>query len=323
MKRIRMFFSKVSKGYAYICKTLTNRAVRENMILILTAPLFPRLHIRLRVKYGHYVPENPIDLKHPTLFNEKLLWIQYHIYNKSPLVQQCYDKYRVRSYVKKQGCEYTLNPLYGVWDDMDDIPWDSLPERCAIKATSGWSNHTFRTHGEPVDPEKVKEKLHRTEKTRLTFREDGILFAAKEKQHYICEHLMMADSGGFPNDYKFYCFHGEPKYVLWIADRFSETGAEKVFKDIDWNDRPDLRDGLKAVDIPKPSCYEEMLEIARKLSAPFPFVRVDLYDIGGKPVFGELTFVPGGQHSAAAQKEMGALIHMERMKEYKKTLLSR
>ena len=93
MKRIRMFFSKVSKGYAYICKTLTNRAVRENMILILTAPLFPRLHIRLRVKYGHYVPENPIDLKHPTLFNEKLLWIQYHIYNKSPLVQQCYDKF--------------------------------------------------------------------------------------------------------------------------------------------------------------------------------------------------------------------------------------
>ena len=76
-------------------------------------------------------------------------------------------------------------------------------------------------------------------------------------------------------------------------------------------------------DMPKRSCYDEMLDIARKLSAPFPFVRVDLYDIGGKPVFGELTFVPGGQHSAAAQKEMGALIHMERMKEYKKTLLSR
>ena len=55
-----------------------------------------------------------------------------------------------------------------------------------------------------------------------------------------------------------------------------------------------------------------MLDIARKLSAPFPFVRVDLYDIGGKPVFGELTFAPGGEHSAAAQKEMGELLHMER-----------
>lgn len=238
-------------------------------------------------------------------------------------MQQCYDKYLVRSFVEKYGCGDTLNPLYGVWDDMNDIPWDSLPERCAIKATNGWSNHVFRTHGEPIDSEKAKEKLRRAEKTRITFREDGILFAVKAVQHYICEHLMTTDSGGFPNDYKFYCFHGEPKYVLWIADRFSETSVEKVFKDVDWIDRPDLRDGLKAEDIPKPSCYEEMLEMARRLSAPFPFVRVDLYDIGGKPVFGELTFVPGGQHSVVAQKEMGALIHMERMGEYKKALLSR
>ena len=96
MNRIRGFLSKVSKGFAFFRKTLTNRAVRENAILLLTAPLFPKLHIRLRVKYGHYIPENPIDLSHPKLFNEKLLWLQYYIYNKSPLVQQCYDKYRVR-----------------------------------------------------------------------------------------------------------------------------------------------------------------------------------------------------------------------------------
>ena len=145
MNRIRGFLSKVSKGFAFFRKTLTNRAVRENAILLLTAPLFPKLHIRLRVKYGHYIPENPIDLSHPKLFNEKLLWLQYYIYNKSPLVQQCYDKYRVRDFVRQQGCEYTLNPIYGVWDDMNDIPWDSLPAQCAIKATSGW---TYSAHTE-------------------------------------------------------------------------------------------------------------------------------------------------------------------------------
>ena len=285
MNRIRGFLSKVSKGFAFFRKTLTNRAVRENAILLLTAPLFPKLHIRLRVKYGHYIPENPIDLSHPKLFNEKLLWLQYYIYNKSPLVQQCYDKYRVRDFVRQQGCEYTLNPIYGVWDDMNDIPWDSLPAQCAIKATSGWSNHVFRTHGEPVDPEQAKERLRRWEKQRITFRQEGILFAAKENQHYICEHLM-------------------------------------VYKDVDWNDRQDICNEFRYTEAPKPSCYDEMLDIARKLSAPFPFVRVDLYDIGGKPVFGELTFAPGGEHSAAAQKEMGELLHMERMKEYRKKLLS-
>lgn len=313
MGKIRSVFSKIRK-------VLTDREVRRNVILLLTAPVFPRLHLRLRIKYGHYTPENPIDLKHPRLFNEKLFWLQYYIYNKSPLVEQCYDKYLVRSFVEQQGCGDTLNPLYGVWDDMNDIPWDSLPERCAIKATSGWSNHTFRTHGEPIDPEEVKARLRRVEKKRITFAQEGITFAARGKQHYICEHLMTSNDGGFPNDYKFYCFHGEPKYVLWITDRFAGTGPVKVFKDIAWNDRPDLRDGIEPADIPKPSCYDEMLEIARKLSAPFPFVRVDLYDIGGKPVFGELTFAPGGRHSAVAQKEMGELIHMERMKEYKKAL---
>lgn len=322
MNRIRGFLSKVSKGFAFFRKTLTNRAVRENAILLLTAPLFPKLHIRLRVKYGHYIPENPIDLSHPKLFNEKLLWLQYYIYNKSPVVQQCYDKYRVRDFVRQQGCEYTLNPIYGVWDDMDDIPWDSLPAQCAIKATSGWSNHVFRTHGEPVDPEQAKERLRRWEKQRITFRQEGILFAAKENQHYICEHLMTADGGGFPSDYKFYCFHGEPRYVLWISDRFSGETPIEVYKDVDWNDRQDICNEFRYAEAPKPSCYDEMLDIARKLSAPFPFVRVDLYDIGGKPVFGELTFAPGGEHSAAAQKEMGELLHMERMKEYRKKLLS-
>lgn len=33
-----------------------------------------------------------------------------------------------------------------------------------------------------------------------------------------------------------------------------------------------------------------MIEIAKKLSADFKFVRVDLYDIDGKVYFGELTF---------------------------------
>ena len=238
------------------------------------------------------------------------------------MVQQCYDKYRVRDFVRQQGCEYTLNPIYGVWDDMDDIPWDSLPAQCAIKATSGWSNHVFRTHGEPVDPEQAKERLRRWEKQRITFRQEGILFAAKEKQHYICEHLMTADGGGFPSDYKFYCFHGEPRYVLWISDRFSGETPIEVYKDVAWNDRQDICNEFRYAEAPKPSCYDEMLDIARKLSAPFPFVRVDLYDIGGKPVFGELTFAPGGEHSAAAQKEMGDLLHMERMKEYRKRLLS-
>ena len=36
-----------------------------------------------------------------------------------------------------------------------------------------------------------------------------------------------------------------------------------------------------------------MIEIAEKLSEPFQFVRVDLYEVGAKPIFGEIAFTPG------------------------------
>ena len=39
--------------------------------------------------------------------------------------------------------------------------------------------------------------------------------------------------------------------------------------------------------------FDKMIEIAKKLSKRFPFVRCDLYDCDGKVYFGELTFYPG------------------------------
>ena len=44
--------------------------------------------------------------------------------------------------------------------------------------------------------------------------------------------------------------------------------------------------------IPKPSCMDEMFEIAAKLSKDIPFVRVDLFECDGKVYFGEMTFYP-------------------------------
>ena len=39
---------------------------------------------------------------------------------------------------------------------------------------------------------------------------------------------------------------------------------------------------------------KEILEVATRLSAPFPFVRIDLYANDTKVIVGELTFCPRG-----------------------------
>ena len=96
-------------------------------------------------------------------------------------------------------------------------------------------------------------------------------------------------------DYKFFCFNGEPKFLYVVSDRKPGEYAYLGVYDIDFNKLPVYRcDERRAEwEEEKSKNYEEMVEIARKLSADFPHVRVDLYNIDGKIYFGELTFYDG------------------------------
>ena len=93
-------------------------------------------------------------------------------------------------------------------------------------------------------------------------------------------------------DYKFFCFNGEPRF-LYVSD---STKHESVFLNIDWSLAGIGRDDYKVLkDFPaKPVNLDEMLDVARKLSAGLSHIRIDLYDVCGKIYFGEMTFYTGG-----------------------------
>ena len=144
------------------------------------------------------------------------------------------------------------------------------------------------------------------------------MFAYETPQKILCERLLhSADGYKVPDDYKFYCFHGVPRYIEVMWDRY---GANKkyneIFVDIDLNDRHDLE--AEASDEPYvwPPCLDEMKDLAAKLSEDFPFVRVDFYVENGHPVFGELTFTPYHAQTEQSMTELGALIDMTIMNEY-------
>jgi hypothetical protein len=69
-----------------------------------------------------------LDLKNPKTFNEHLMCLKLNRYTDNALVTQCADKYEVRNYITKCGCEQLLIPLLGVWKYPDDIPFDTLPD---------------------------------------------------------------------------------------------------------------------------------------------------------------------------------------------------
>ncbi len=108
----------------------------------------------------------------------------------------------------------------------------------------------------------------------------------------IIEELLEDDTGKQDIvDYKFLCYQGQPRYIVYDQDRFS--GHKRNIYDIDWNLIPCTTDVPKIEEsIEKPLLLDEMLRIATKLSEDFPFVRVDLYCVNKKIYFGELTFYP-------------------------------
>ena len=93
------------------------------------------------------------------------------------------------------------------------------------------------------------------------------------------------------NDFKFFCYNGKVKYIVFDGDRYIKH--KRNFYDKDWNyiDIQTDCDQLGNI-IEKPKMLNEMKKTAEKLSKDFPYVRVDLYCINKKIYFGEMTFYP-------------------------------
>ena len=232
------------------------------------------------------------NLKDPHTLNEKILWLKQKVYADDPLVVKCADKYAVREYILEMGCGDVLNELYDVWDRPEDIDWEALPERFVLKCNHGCGYNYICNDKSAADRDACIALLQKW------MHED--YWRLYVERHYrniekkiVCEKLL-GDGKTFPTDYKVYCFNGKPLYILTCEDR-GNGQTHFFFFDSNWNFCPITHDGLtKSKDfmLPKPNHFEKMLDYAEKLSAPFPFVRVDFYDLDEKLVFGELTFTP-------------------------------
>src|SRR5699024_1851279 len=111
-----------------------------------------------------------------------------------------------------------------------------------------------------------------------------------------------------PLDYKIYCFNGEPSYICVYERDPIDFSTVRYFYDFEWKPQHDYisSDFASEADrYKKPTNLKEMYDVAKKLSVPFPFVRVDLYNINEQLIFGELTFTPtGGFGKAYTEKAL-------------------
>ena len=252
------------------------------------------LQLRYRCQMGAWP-----NLSRPTTFQEKIQWLKLN--DRNPQYTAMVDKIAAKEYVKQIIGEGHIIPTIAVWDKVEDIEWNILPEQFVLKTThSGGSQGVIicRDHNR-FDKKDAVKKLSSSLKNNVywNYRE----WPYKNIKPRIIAEQYMEDSGCEElTDYKFYCFNGEPLYCQVIGSRHS--GETIDFFDMDWNHMPFF--GLNPLDIntPKainakvlvrePASLQEMMKIATGLSQSIPFVRVDLFEINGKTYFGELTFYP-------------------------------
>ncbi|UTC68206.1 MULTISPECIES: ATP-grasp fold amidoligase family protein [unclassified Treponema] len=263
---------------------------------ILLSTLSPVLATRILYKKAF---NKKFDLNNPQTLNEKLLWLKLNTYYKHPLITECCDKYLVRNYVERMGCKEILNDLIGVWDNPDQIDFESLPDKFVLKCNHGCGYNIICKNKKTLDIQKTKKQLKKWlhEDFWKLYAETQYKFIRKK---IICEKFIETKNDLLPVDYKFFCENGKFKTLQVITDR--ETDINLYYFDELLKYRPDYylqnNSNVDTVAVPLlPNNITEMIKIAECLSKPFPFVKVDLYNVEGKILFSELTFIPyGGIH---------------------------
>ncbi len=233
-----------------------------------------------------------LNLSKPQTFTEKIQWLK--LYGRKDIYTQMVDKYEVKKLVANIIGDKYIIPTIGVWNSIDDIDFESLPRQFVLKTTFGGGGYVFVCKDKnTLDINRCKTILQKNYQQDI-YKQLREFPYKNVPRRIIAEQYIEMDKECDLVDYKFFCFHGRAEYCQVIKDRGTKETID--FYDCNWNHQEFI--GLNPLvehsitPIPKPKAYEEMIEIANKLSSSIPFLRVDLYNINGKIYFGELTFYP-------------------------------
>ena len=246
-----------------------------------------RIYIQMQYFYHFHRFAN---FKNPQTFNEKLQWLKLHDHN--PLYTTLVDKYAVKKWVADKIGEQYVIPTIAVWEKAEDIDFDKLPNQFVLKVNHDSGGLVICKDKSKLDRQAAVAKLSRALKNNGYW--SGREWPYKNVKPCIIAEKYMEDENHQLNDYKFMVFNGKVKCSFTCTERFSKDGLKVTFYDANWDIMPFERHYPRSkTPITKPLNYDEMVELAEKLSKDIPFVRVDFYSIKGKIYFGEMTFYPG------------------------------
>lgn len=276
-----------------IIKAFTNPRLVANFLLDKMSRCFgDKLYLKLkfRLNFGH-----KLDFNNPQTLNEKLNWLK--LYDRNPLYNILADKYEVKNFIVSIiGNEYVV-PCLGVYENVEDIDYDNLPDQFVIKGTHDSSGAVIIRDKHKIDKKSIIKKYKSILRQNYFWhlRE----WPYKNIKPRIIVDVLLDDNTADGReitlrDYKFWCFNGEPKYMyLTVKDKnIYENFYDKNFNPVYINhgfqrNNPEFE---------KPKNFEKMWNLAGKLAkaSQTKWVRVDFFNIDGTIYFGEYTFYDWG-----------------------------
>ena len=244
----------------------------------------------IKVVWKNYTGDK-LNLGNPRTFNEKLQWLKLN--TRDPLYSTLVDKYAVKEWIANKIGEQYVIPTLAVYDSVDQIDLDKLPDRFVLKCNHDCGSVVICKDKSSFDLDAAKKKLDAALKQNYYW--NSREWPYKNVKPRIIAEPYLEDESGELRDYKVYAFNGQCDYLMLCFDR--QKGETKfIYFDRNWAIQKEFsNDGRKygdTIKVERPHNLDLIFEFAEKLSSGFPFVRVDFYEVNGQLFLGEMTFYP-------------------------------
>lgn len=297
-----------------IIKALTSPRYMGSVILHRFDRLIKNDALYLKMEY-YFQTGRRLNLNNPKSYNEKLQWLKIH--DRKPEYTQMVDKAGVKDYITKTiGEEYVI-PTLGVWKHFDEIDFTTLPEKFVLKCTHDSGGLVICKDKKTLDKVSAKEKIEKCLKKNYFYGTREWPYKDVEPR-IIAEPLLEQANGEEICDYKVMCFNGKAKLIELHMNRHSDHHTQD-FYDVNWQ-KTEISQGkgyggCSDIEVSKPSCLDEMLQLSETLTKDMAHCRVDWYVVNGHLYFGELTFFDGSGYVLFDDDKydllLGSWIHLE------------
>lgn len=251
--------------------------------------------MRVKRQYRHHTGM-PLDLDAPRSLSEKTCWLK--LYGMTPLHSFCTDKITAPAYIASRlGPGHVPERIFATYDVADLTPERIGRAACMIK-TNHDSGGIFRVDdAAETDWDDLRDRITR----RL---QQNFYPGHRERQYksirpgIVVEELLTPGNRAIISDLRVYCFNGTPKFIRLTQIDVSCIPTKKILGagfDLDWSPLPwGYPTDMVGHVAERPAGLDEVIDQARNLAEPFPFVRVDFLEAQEHFLVGELTFTPSG-----------------------------